>query len=449
MPAPHILWALPFAMLLMAIAIFPLVPRLNHWWERHHNRLILGLTLGLAVLVYYGSRGYGLGGGHGPPTEPGWPTVRAVVERAILDDYAPFLILLFSLYTIAGGIHLIGDPSPRPAFNTAILALGGLLASVVGTTGASMLLIAPLVDANRQRTRVTHTVVFFIFIVSNIGGALMPLGDPPLFLGYLQGVPFAWTLGLWRPWLLCLGLLLAVYYAWDRVAYARETAPVATGPRTPLRVRGAINLAWLAGVVAAVAFVVPGRPLVGTGIVVPAFLREGIMLALVGLSLRTTPLGLKNDSGFTYDAIVEVAALFLGVFLTIQVPLEILQARGPRLGLNSPLAFFWACGGLSGVLDNAPTYLVFFEAARNLPAGDHAVLRLTDGTVIRADLLSAISVSSVFLGALTYLGNGPNLMVRSIAEARGVRMPGVFGSMAYSVTILIPLFAAVSWWFFT
>jgi Na+/H+ antiporter NhaD/arsenite permease-like protein len=388
-----------------------------------------------------------------PGTAPGWPTVRAVIAHAVIDDYAPFVILLFSLYTISGGLHLIGDVTPRPALNTGVLVLGAILANLVGTTGASMLLIAPLIEANRRRSSSTHTVLFFIFVVSNIGGTLTPLGDPPLFLGYLQGVPFSWTLGLWKPWLACLTFLLAVYYAWDRVAFAREPAPIVAVPkesRQPLKLRGTINLVWLVGVVLTVALVVPGKTLPGTDWSVRPFVREAIMLALVGLSVVTTPKGLKNDAGFTYDAMIEVAALFLGIFLTMQVPVEILEVRGPSLGLHSPLQFFWACGSLSGVLDNAPTYLVFFETARSLPAGGHRVLELAKGSggPIREDLLAAISCSSVFLGTLTYLGNGPNLMVKSIAEARGVRMPGFFGYMGYSVTILIPLFLVVSVWFF-
>ena len=444
---PNPLWCLPFAALLTAIAVLPLLPKVSHWWEHHHNKLATSLILGGVVVGYYGLRGYGLSV-EGHTTASGWPTVAAVVKHAVADDYAPFVILLFSLYTIAGGLHLRGSIPPRPVVNTAILALGTLLASLIGTTGASMLLIVPLLDANRSRSRMTHTVVFFIFLVSNFGGLLTPLGDPPLFLGYLQGVPFTWTLGLWRPWLVGCGLVLSIYYVWERLAFAREPSvqPVALGP---LELRGAINLLWLVGVVLSVAFLVPGRAIPGTDRVTPNFAREAVMLALVGLSIATTPRGLKDDSGFTYGAMIEVACLFLGVFLTMRVPIEILQTRGASLGLTTPGQFFWTCGALSGILDNAPTYMVFFETARSLPPGGHAVLPLGGGTAIRQDLLAAVSCGSVFMGAASYIGNGPNLMVKSIAEARGVKMPGFFGYIVISGVVLVPVYTLIWWQFFS
>ena len=450
-PVPSAVWALPFVTLLLAIASLPLSAKHAHWWEQHHNKLILGLGLGALVLCYYTFRGYGLRA-HGslPAVAAGVPTLLAVLERTILEDYAPFLILLFSLYTIAGGMHLRGTITPRPLVNTAILAIGTLLASFVGTTGASMILIVPLIEANRSRKYVAHTVVFFIFLVSNIGGLLTPLGDPPLFLGYLQGVPFGWTLHFWRQWAFTASLVLAIYYLWDRVVFRRETV-VRPITREPLRLRGSINLFWLLGVVLSVAFLVPRSRLLGTQILVPNFLREGVMLGLVGLSLLTTPKGLKNESGFTYGAMIEVACLFLGIFVTMSVPIEILQVKGASLGLHTQNHFFWTCGALSSMLDNAPTYMVFFETARSMPAGGLPVLPLTSGTgePIRVDLLEAISCSAVFMGAMTYIGNGPNLMVKSIAESRGVKMPGFFGYMLYSMGILVPVFVLVSWRFFS
>ncbi len=451
---PHVLWSLPFAALLLAIAIFPLIPKVAHWWEHHHNKLLLGLALGGVVLGYYTFRGYGLQGNGEHPTAPGIPTLLTVVEHAMFEDYAPFMVLLFSLYTIAGGLHLTGWIPPRPIVNAFILALGACLASVIGTTGASMILISPLVDANRSRKYVTHTVVFFIFLVSNIGGLLTPLGDPPLFLGYLQGVPFGWTLRLWRTWLMAGGIVLAIYYIVERFLYARETPAAEAaviGPRAPVKIRGMINFVWLIGVVLSVALIVPKQPLPGTNIIVASFAREAVMLSLVGLSILTTPKGLKNDAGFTYGAMIEVACLFLGIFLTMRVPIEILQVKGPSLGLDTPRDFFWTCGALSSVLDNAPTYMVFFETARSLPVTGHEALPLLTGTgsPIRADLLAAISCGAVLMGANTYIGNGPNLMVKSIAEARGVKMPGFFAYMGYSMLVLIPVFALVSWRFFS
>jgi Na+/H+ antiporter NhaD/arsenite permease-like protein len=446
-PVPHLLWSTPFVLLLLAIALLPLVPVAHHWWERNGFKLLVGVSLSAVVLGYYGLRGYGA---HGH--EQGMATVLAVMEHALLRDYIPFLILLYSLFVISGGLQIKGDLRARPSVNTAFLASGAVLASLIGTTGASMVLIRPLLQTNREREHVRHTVVFFIFLVSNIGGCLLPTGDPPLFLGYLNGVPFHWTTTLYQPWLFCVGVLLAVYYAWDHVAYRRETREhILDDIRhiSPLRLHGGINLLWLLGVVLAVALIVPGRPLPGTDIVVRDFVREGILLGLSVLSLATTPRGLRKETEYSNAAIIEVACLFLGIFLTMQVPIEILQARGPALGLTSPAHFFWAAGALSSFLDNAPTYLVFFETAKSLPRpGSVPIVSLFDGAV-RQDLLAAISLGAVFMGANTYIGNAPNLMVKLIAEQRRVKMPSFFGYMLYSGAILIPLFTLVSLLFFS
>jgi Na+/H+ antiporter NhaD/arsenite permease-like protein len=453
-PIPHLAWTLPFLLMLLAIALLPLVPVAHHWWEKNRYKLLVGLSLSAVVLVYYGARGFGFEH-QGHVTEPGRETVAAVVEHAVLRDYVPFIVLLFSLYVVAGGLQLKGDLRALPGVNTGILGLGAMIASVIGTTGASMVLIRPLLQTNRDRKHVRHTVIFFIFLVSNIGGCLLPIGDPPLFLGYLKGVPFLWTLKLVAPWLFCVVSLLAIYYTWDRVAYGRETrAAIVEDLRhgSPPRLHGRINLVWLLGVVLAVALIVPGEPLPGTEIVVVDFVREAVMLGLSGLSLATTPRGLRRETEFTYTAIVEVACLFLGIFLTMQVPLEILKSQGPglaRLGLSSPASFFWYTGGLSSFLDNAPTYVVFFETARGLTAAHGPGLVALGEGAIRADLLTAISLGSVFMGANTYIGNGPNFMVKALAEQRGVVMPGFFGYMLYSITVLIPLFVAVTFLFLT
>lgn len=445
-PEPNLLWSLPFVALLLAIAILPLVPVAHHWWERNWFKLLVGLGLGAIVLAHYGLRSYGY---HGH--SPGTPTVVAVLEHALLRDYTPFIVLLLSLFVISGGLQLKGDLLAIPANNTAILATGALLASLIGTTGASMLLIRPLLQTNRDREHVRHTVVFFIFLVSNIGGCLLPLGDPPLFLGYLSGVPFLWTITLVVPWLFCVSVLLAVYFLWDTLAYRRETKEhLAEDVRhvSPPRIHGTINVLWLLGVVLAVSFVVPGRPLPGTDLVVRDFVREGILLLMAGLSLATTPRGLRRETEFSYAAIAEVACLFIGIFLTMQVPIEILQARGAELGLSTPAHFFWATGSLSSFLDNAPTYVVFFETAKSLPTPEGAALvGLFDGS-IRRDFLVAISLGAVFMGANTYIGNAPNLMVKLIAEQRRVRMPSFFGYMLYSGGVLVPLFVLVSFLFF-
>lgn len=442
---PGVAWTMPFVALLLAIAIFPLVPVLQHWWDSHHHKLLVGLALGALVLVHYGVRGFGF-----HEAQAGLPTVRAVLHHAVLEDYLPFIVLLFSLYVISGGLELRADMRALPSVNTAFLGVGALAASLIGTTGASMLLIRPLLQTNQERKHVRHTVVFFIFLVSNIGGCLLPLGDPPLFLGYLRGVPFLWTLHLLQPWLVAVVTLLGVYYILDRFAYRTE-APISivadVMSRTPIRLRGKVNLLWLLGVVLSVSLIIPGQPILGTSLVAGDYLREACMLVLAGLSLATTPRGLRADTSFTYGAIIEVACLFLGIFLTMQVPLEILQARGAALGLTSPSHFFWAAGSLSSFLDNAPTYVVFFETAKTLPLSGQ-MLTLLDGSAVRTDLLAAISLGAVFMGANTYIGNGPNFMVKAIATERGVKMPSFFGYMLYSVSVLIPLFVLITLVFF-
>ncbi len=443
---PNPLWTLPFAALLLAIAILPLLPHTSRWWERNSSKLLVGVSLGAIVLAYYAMRGYGF-----QNSEAGVPTLLSVLKHALLRDYVPFLVLLFSLYTISGGIQIRGDLVARPAVNTAMLAIGATLASLIGTTGASMVLIRPLLNSNRQRKHVQHTVVFFIFLVSNIGGALLPIGDPPLFLGYLEGVPFLWTLRLAGPWAVCVVILLAVYYAWERRAYATETAASREADRTrtsSLRLHGGLNIAWLLGIVVTIALFKPGEAWLGTGWILPDLAREAVMLILTGLSLRLTPQGLRKEVAFSYAAIIEVACLFLGIFLTMQVPLEILQARGASLGLKSPTQFFWASGFMSSVLDNAPTYLVFFETAKTLPTTTGMPALALKHGAIATDLLAAISMGSVFMGALTYIGNGPNFMVKSIAERHGVAMPSFFGYMVYSGAVLLPLFLLVSGIFF-
>jgi Na+/H+ antiporter NhaD/arsenite permease-like protein len=401
---------LPFVAMLLAIALFPLW--LPHWWESNRTKLAVSAALGTPVLVLYLAR------------QPG-----ALVHMA--TDYVSFIVLLAGLYVIAGGVLLTGDLEATPLVNTAFLATGSLLASLVGTTGASMLLIRPLLQTNRERARVTHTVVFFIFLVSNIGGMLTPLGDPPLFLGYLQGVPFAWTLRLWPPWLTMTASLLLLYYVWDTRHHARETRAALRRDRTqiePLRIRGALNGLWLAGVVAAVAFLhAPGR--------------EVAIAALAAISWWRTPAAIRRANQFTAAPMVEVAVLFLGIFLTMIPALELLHVRGGELGVREPWQFFWTAGALSSFLDNAPTYLTFLALAQSLglPAEVVGVPHV---------ILAAISVGAVAMGANTYIGNAPNFMVKAIAEAAGVRMPSFFGYMAYSGAVLLPLFAIVTLLFF-
>jgi Na+/H+ antiporter NhaD/arsenite permease-like protein len=407
---PGVAWTLPFAAMLLAIALLPLAA--PDFWSSNLRKLAIGAVLGLPVLVLYAR--------HHP----------AALAHAA-GDYLSFIILLGSLFVVSGGVLVTGDIEARPSVNTAFLAVGAVLASLVGTTGASVLLIRPLLATNQERNHVAHTVVFFIFAVSNIGGCLTPLGDPPLFLGYLLGVPFTWTLRLAPHWLLANALVLAVYYVWERRLHARESATALARDRTevrPIRVTGKRNVLFLMAVVASVA---------GLG----APYREIAMILVSAISLALTPWGVREANRFTFHAIYEVAALFAGIFLTMLPALDILHARGPELGLASPWQFFWATGLLSSFLDNAPTYLTFLAIAQSLGLRAEVV-------GVTHDVLAAISVGAVFMGANTYIGNGPNFMVRAIAEERGVKMPSFGAYMLYSGAVLIPIFAIITLVFF-
>jgi Na+/H+ antiporter NhaD/arsenite permease-like protein len=407
---PSLAWALPFVGLLLSIAVLPLAA--PHFWESNLRKLGVAALLGTPVLILY------------LRAQP-----RALVHTA--EDYISFIVLLGGLFVISGGILLEGDLEATPRTNAAFLGVGAVLASFVGTTGASMLLIRPLLQTNRERKHVVHTVVFFIFLVSNIGGCLTPLGDPPLFLGYLQGVPFMWTLRLIVPWLFTVALVLAVYVLWDRRAHAAETKADLRRDFyevRPLRVAGKENLVTLLGVLAAVALL-------------QAPWREAAIVGLSALSYARTDPELRKVNRFTFHPILEVAALFAGIFVTMVPALDLLRARGAELGVREPWQFFWATGALSSFLDNAPTYLTFLALAQGLglPA---------DVVGVPQAILVAISLGAVFMGANSYIGNGPNFMVRSIAEERGVKMPSFGGYMLYSLGVLIPVFVLVTLVFF-
>ena len=400
----------PFVTMLLAIALLPLW--LPCWWESNRSKLIVSLGLGVPILALYAVR------------QP-----EALLSMA--EEYVSFIVLLAGLFVISGGILLRGDLVATPLTNTAFLALGSILASFIGTTGASMLLIRPILQTNRERTRVRHTIVFFIFLVSNIGGMLTPLGDPPLFLGYLRGVPFAWTFRLWPHWGLQVAALLAVYFVWDTREYTREPIAALRRDRAeiePLRVQGALNLAWLVLVILSVALL-------------HAPWREAAIVALAALSLWRTPRAVRRANGFTAYPIVEVAVLFAGIFLTMMPALEILRLRGGELGVRAPWHFFWAAGILSSFLDNAPTYLTFLALGQGLGLAREVV-------DVPHAILAAIAVGSVSMGANTYIGNAPNFMVKAIAEEQGVKMPSFFGYMLYSGVVLLPLFVLVTALFF-
>lgn len=438
-----LIWGLPFAGMLLSIATLPLLA--SHVWHAHYGK-IAGFWA-LAFLVPYAAV-------HGVDT-----AAHDLVHSALLE-YLPFIILLFSLFTISGGLLVIGNLHGSPATNTALLAVGTLLASVIGTTGASMVLIRPLIRANDNRRYNVHTIIFFIFLVSNIGGSLTPLGDPPLFLGFLQGVDFFWTTTHLAPeTFLLVAILLGLFFALDTLFFAREGKPQAPDPTpdTPrLGLLGLANIPLLLGVILAILMSGLWKPgisfdVYGTPVELQNLLRDAIILVLAAVSIWVTPADIRERNGFDWEPIREVAKLFAGIFATIIPVILILRAgadgaAAPLVALvtdpsGAPIAeaYFWLTGILSGVLDNAPTYLVFFHLA----GGDAAELMST-----YASTLAAISAGAVFMGALTYIGNAPNFMVLAIAKNRGIRMPGFFGYMLWSVAILIPCFLLLTWVFF-
>ena len=432
-------WCIPFAGMLLSIALFPLLA--PHFWHAHFGKVAAFWSL--ALLVPFGAV-FGL------------EADAHSLAHALVAEYIPFILLLLALYTISGGILLGGTLRGSAGLNTGLLALGTLLASVMGTTGAAMLLIRPLLKANAQRPQRVHVVVFFIFLVANIGGGLTPLGDPPLFLGFLQGVSFMWTVQHMLPSVaFCAAVLLVLFYVIDTWLW-RKTPAAAPLPAVPLSVRGGFNIWLIVGVVGAV--LMSGLwqsgvvfDIYGTPVSLQSAVRDGLLLLLALISLWLTPRAVRADNDFSWFPMQEVAKLFLGIFITIAPAIAILRAgeAGQLAALiktvsNSSgepvnIMYFWMTGLLSSFLDNAPTYLVFF----NLAHGDAAHMM---GPL--ASTLLAISMGAVFMGANTYIGNAPNFMVKAVAEQSGVAMPGFFGYMLWSGAILLPLFGLVSLIFF-
>jgi Na+/H+ antiporter NhaD/arsenite permease-like protein len=412
--------AAPFALLLAAIAILPILA--GHWWHANRNKGIIAALIGgpVAIGLLF------LDGG-----------TAALLHG--LEEYVSFIVLLGALYIIAGGIVLTGDLPAHPTTNVAFLALGAILANFIGTTGASMLLVRPLLRTNSERQRVRHVPIFFIFIVSNCGGLLTPLGDPPLFLGYLNGVDFFWTLSLWKPWIIVNGLLLLTFLIWDSVAYRRERLQAITRDNRqvePLRIRGhRLNGALLIGVIATVLLRKQ----------IPAFPWCDLMLALLAaISWIATPRGLRKNYRFAWAPIVEVAVLFVAIFITMVPALALLNRHGQSLGVTEPWQYFWITGLLSSMLDNAPTYVTLATLADTV-GGCGGIGNLS---TCRPDLLAAVSCGAVFLGAGSYIGNGPNFMVKAIAEESGYQMPSFFGYLLYAVMILGPIMAIMTALFF-
>ena len=431
---------LPFVGILLSIALGPLV--VKEWWHIHYEKAAAFwavLTLGGLVAV------------------KGLDVAAAALVHNLAIEYLPFILMLLALFTAAGGIAIKGSLKGSPLVNGAILAFGAAIASIIGTTGASMILIRPLIRANEGRRFNAHVVVFFIFLVSNIGGALTPLGDPPLFLGFLHGVDFFWTAKwLWPQTLFAVAVLLVVFFAIDIFLSRREGARPAPGPTIPFSATGLVNVALIGVAIAAIVASGIWRPgvgwtLLGTRIELQNVAREGAMVLVTITSLLLTNRESRAENGFDWEPIREVAYLFAGIFITIIPVMAMLQAgkNGPFASVISLLEhpdgsennaiYFWATGLLSSFLDNAPTYLVFFELA----GGEAAKLM---GPL--AHTLAAISLGAVFMGANTYIGNAPNFMVYAIARNAGVKMPGFFPYMLWSGAILLPLFAAVTYFFF-
>jgi Na+/H+ antiporter NhaD/arsenite permease-like protein len=440
---PHALdlpfWTvLPFAGLLLSIAILPLVT--PHVWESNRNRGIVTALFALPMAAYL-VLAHGAAGTH------------ELLEKG--KEYASFILLLGALFVVTGGIRVRGSLSGTPLLNTALLGLGAVLANAIGTTGASVLLIRPLLRANQPRVRKTHIIVFFIFIVSNCGGLLTPLGDPPLFLGFLKGVPFGWTFQLWREWLLVNGLLLVVFNLWDQIAFAREEAERPGSQleevmqHEPLRIDGRRNFLFLGAGVATI--VAAGNGFGSAGAGWPFGIQEGLLLSIALIAYVITPQAYRAANSFAFGPIIEVAILFAGIFVTMAPALLLLNANAARFGLEHPWQFYWATGVLSSFLDNAPTYLTFAATAcglEGIPLEGSYLKELLARGPEAARLLAAISCGAVMMGANSYIGNGPNFMVKAIAEAHGVRMPSFFGYMAYSCSVLLPIFGIVTLVFF-
>ena len=432
------LWlVLPFVGMLLSVALLPLVA--GDWFGRHRSQALVAAAFGVPVIVYllvvYRGRG-----------------LEAVMTTAA--DYVSFIVLLAALFTIAGGIYVSGNLLGTPRSNVTLLLVGAVLANFVGTTGAAMILVRPVLRANSERTRRVHVVVFLIIVVCNLGGLLTPLGDPPLFLGFLDGVSFWWTLRLLPQWALAVGLVLAAFFFLDRYHYRREPAAALAldeADYVPLRVVGKLNIALLAGVVACV-LVSPQLAALGGALHVP-FVRELLMVGLAFLSLRYGPQRARHANHFAWRPMIEVGIVFAGIFASMLPTLAILRARGPELGLTSPWQYYWVTGALSSFLDNAPSYLTLGAAAQGyVGVSDMGGLMSTQvvaGTSWSpAAFLAAISCGAVMMGANSYIGNAPNFMVRSIAEHHGVAMPHFFAYMGYAALVLLPVFALVTVVFF-
>ncbi len=415
---PNIISVLPFIFLLLSIAVLPFIAP-KFWHDNYH---FISLGLGFITAVYY------------LIITKGWDIAHSV------EEYIMFISLLTALYVVSGGIFIDIKGLATPLRNTLILAFGGVLANVIGTTGASMLLIRPFIKSNKLRITNFH-IVFFIFIVSNVGGALTPIGDPPLFLGFLKGIPFFWIIDkVFFKWLITLVVLLIIFYIADYINFKKAPAEIEEREikaKEKLKIKGSYNFIFLAVIIGSVF------------ISKPLFLREGIMLITAFVSYKLTSKEIHKQNHFNFHPIKEVAWIFIGIFITMTPALELLRVNSTSLGITSPTQYYWFTGALSGFLDNAPTYLAFLTAAMGIYGLDINNIQNVLAFIAEHEKhVVAISISAVFFGAMTYIGNGPNFMVKSIADNQNVETPSFFGYMyRFSIPILIPIYILI-WWLF-
>lgn len=423
------IWAIiPFALMLLSIAVLPLIA--GKWWENNNHKLLVAILLAIPAAIYLINNDMG-----------------HKLAHQMLWDYLPFIILLGALFVVTGGIQILGDIQARPINNVKILAIGYLLASFIGTTGASMLLIHPLLRINQQREYKCHTVLFFIAMVANCGGILSPLGDPPLFLLYLRGAEFSWFCSMLPEWFTAGVILLTLYFFLDRYYYFQkeDTASIMADFRekTHISIKGKFNIILLLGIVLSVLYITPTNIPQMSEESAPLyikFLREIILLAIAALSWITTRKSIRKENHFEWAPIIEVAYIFIGIFATMTPALIFLSQNAAKLGITEPWQFYYASGALSAFLDNSPTAVAFHTVAQALPVAEGATIVAG----VNELLLKAIALGAVFFGAMTYIGNGPNFMVKAIAEHEGVKMPDFFGYMLkFSLIILLPVYIII------
>ena len=417
---------IPFVLMLGAIAVLPLAA--HNFWEKNRNKLFIALGLGIPTAAWLLANG-----------------MLHELEHAVIFDYVPFILMLGALFIITGGINISGNIEAKPKTNVIIIAIGSVLASLMGTTGAAMLLIRPLINTNKERKYKVHTILFFIATVANCGGLLTPLGDPPLFMMYLRGAPFTWFSNLVVEWAFVNIALIVIYFFVDSYFYKKEDpedVKIDHDNKEPIRITGSLNFVWLLGVVLAVAFINPNTISWIKAGTISAFTREAVFVLMAVLSLKLTKQKVRLANQFSWEPIEEVAYLFIGIFITMVPCLSYLEANAHQLGVDAPNLIYYATGALSGFLDNTPTAVTFYSLTVGLTQQNPAML---DGVTAIAGIpesfMIAISVASVFFGSMTYIGNGPNFMVKAIAESQGIKMPDFFSYMIkFSLIVLLPLF---------